>query len=149
MRDQKRETRSEKREASRSEQLGQVAGGARRSYRDLDVWKRSMQLSVGVYKLTQGFPREEIYGLTSQLRRASVSVVSNIAEGHGRGATPQLLHFLAIARGSIFEVEAQLALARELGFGDAEAISQCESLCDEVSRMLRSMMRALKEQTVV
>jgi four helix bundle protein len=92
-----------------------------------------------------GFPREELYGLSSQLRRANVSVISNIAEGHGRGSTGQLLHFLSIARGSTFEVEAQLLLARELGFGDPEAIARCESLCDEVSRMLRSMMRALKE----
>ena len=107
-----------------------------------------MQLSVAVYKLTTGFPREELYGLSNQLRRASVSVISNIAEGHGRGSTPQLLHFLSIARGSAFEVEAQLLLARELGFGDVEAIGRCESLCDEVSRMLHSMMRVLKEQPI-
>jgi four helix bundle protein len=106
-----------------------------------------MQLSVAVYKLTAGFPREELYGLSNQLRRASVSIISNIAEGHGRGSTPQLLHFLSIARGSTFEVEAQLLLAKELRFADIEAIGLCESLCDEVSRMLRSMMRTLKEQS--
>jgi four helix bundle protein len=103
-----------------------------------------MQLSVAVYGLTRGFPREEIYGLTSQIRRAAVSVISNIAEGHGRGSNAQLVHFLSIARGSAFEVEAQLLLAKELGMGDCDEILRCESLCDEVSRMLHAMLRSLK-----
>src|SRR5579875_1316096 len=102
-----------------------------RSYRSTDLWKRSMQLSVRVYELARTFPREELYGLSSQLRRASVSVVSNIAEGHGRGSVPQLVHFLSMARGSAFEVEAQLLLAAELKLGNVADIAECEALCDE------------------
>jgi four helix bundle protein len=104
-----------------------------------------MQLSVAVYELTRSFPREELYGLSSQLRRASVSIISNIAEGHGRGTRPQLAHFLSIARGSVFEVEAQLLLSRELGFGDPAGLSRCDALCDEVCRILRSALRGLSE----
>lgn len=107
-----------------------------------------MQLSVAIYKLTVGFPREELYGLTSQIRRAAVSVISNIAEGHGRGSNAQLVHFLSIARGSAFEVEAQLLLAKELGMGDSGEILLCESLCAEVSRMLYAMLRTLKGSSV-
>jgi four helix bundle protein len=116
-----------------------------RSYRDFIGWQKAMQLSVAVYELTRSFPREELYGLTSQLRRASVSIVSNIAEGHGRGTRPQLLNFLSMARGSAFEVEAQLLLSRELGLGGAAALCRCEALCDEVRRILTSAMRGLGE----
>ena len=107
-----------------------------------------MQLSTAVYRVTKEFPREELYGLTSQLRRASVSIISNIAEGHGRSSSAQLQHFLSMARGSTFEVEAQLLLAKELGFGAAEEIVHCESLCDEVSWMLHSMLRSLRNDSV-
>jgi four helix bundle protein len=105
-----------------------------------------MQLSVKVYQLTSGFPREELYGLTSQLRRASVSVISNIAEGHGRDTKPQLIQFLSMARGSVFEVEAQLLLCRELQFGQEVLLQGCQGLCDEVSRMLYVSLRGLREQ---
>src|SRR5579875_40637 len=106
-----------------------------------------MQLNVAVYKLTESFAREELYGLSSQLRRAAISVISNIAEGHGRGSQAQLVQFLFIARGSAFEVEAQLLLAKELRFADVETIGRCESLCGEVSRMLHSMVRKLRAST--
>ncbi len=103
-----------------------------------------MQLSIRIYELTRGFPREEMYGMTSQLRRASISVVSNIAEGHGRGTRAQLANFLSIARGSVFEVEAQLLLCRELGMGDKAPLDECQSLCDEVSRMLYAALLGLR-----
>jgi four helix bundle protein len=74
------------------------------SYRDLQVWQRAMQLTVSVYRLTQGFPREEMHGLTSQLRRAAVSIPSNIAEGQGRNSTGEFRNFLGIARGSNCEL---------------------------------------------
>jgi four helix bundle protein len=115
-----------------------------RSFRDLVVWQRSMQCCVAVYGLTKEFPRDELYGLTSQLRRASISISSNIAEGHGRGTLPQLMHFLLIARGSTFEVQAQLILARELGFGDPNHLDRCEALCDEISKMLFATLKTLK-----
>jgi four helix bundle protein len=116
-----------------------------RSYRDFGAWQKAMQLSVKVYELTRGFPREELYGMTSQIRRASISVVSNIAEGHGRDSKPQLMQFLSMARGSVFEVEAQLLLCRELHLGDEALLGNCQNLCDEVSRMLLSALRTLRE----
>jgi len=117
-----------------------------RSYRDFGPWQKAVQLSVKVYQLTSGFPREELYGLTSQLRRASVSVISNIAEGHGRGTKPQLIQFLSMARGSVFEVEAQLLLCRELQLGQEVLLQGCQALCDEVSRMLHASLRGLRDQ---
>lgn len=117
-----------------------------RSYRDFGAWQKAMQLSVKVYELTSEFPREEQYGLTSQMRRASVSVISNIAEGHGRDTRPQLIQFLSMARGSVFEVEAQLLLCTELHMGPDRLVQGCQGLCDEVSRMLYSALRALRMQ---
>jgi four helix bundle protein len=114
-----------------------------RSYRDFEAWQKAMQLSVKVYALSRSFPREELYGMTSQLRRASISIVSNIAEGHGRGTKAQLVQFLSMARGSVFEVEAQLLLSAELKLGDASLLCECQGLCDEVSRMLYSAIRNL------
>jgi four helix bundle protein len=111
----------------------------------LSPFQKAMQLSVKIYELTRGFPREELYGMTSQLRRASISIVSNIAEGHGRGTQAQLLQFLSMARGSVFEVEAQLLLSREVGLGDEAQLQVCQALCDEVSRMLLSSIRTLRE----
>ena len=82
------------------------------SFRDLQVWQRSIESTVAIYRLTQNFPREEVYGLTSQIRRSAVSVPSNIAEGQGRLATGEFRQFLGIARGSNFELQTQLEIAR-------------------------------------
>jgi four helix bundle protein len=87
-------------------------------FRDLIVWQRAVQMSVAIYQLTSDFPREEMYGLTSQLRRAGVSVASNIAEGWGRQSEGEYKHFLGMARGSNLEVQTQMVIAAELGFGD-------------------------------
>ena len=87
------------------------------SYKDLIVWQRAIELSVAIYKLTAKFPREEIYGLTNQLRRAGLSVASNIAEGYGRFSTKEYKNFLSIARGSVLEVQTQLLIAERLAFG--------------------------------
>ena len=118
-----------------------------RTFRDLIVWQRARELSLAVYQVTRQFPREELYGLSSQLRRASVSIMSNIAEGHGRGSLPQLMHFLLIARGSTFEVQSQLILASDLGLADSEAILKCEYLCDEIGRMLYSTLVTLRAKS--
>ena len=120
-----------------------------RTFRDLIVWQRARELSVAVYEVTRQFPREELYGLSSQLRRASVSIMSNIAEGHGRGSLPQLMHFLLIARGSTFEVQSQLILASDLGLADGEAISRCEGLCDEIGKMLYSTLVTLRAKSTL
>src|ERR1035441_3664615 len=87
------------------------------SFKDLVVWQRSIQLTVAVYKLTSSFPPSEQFGLSNQLRRAAVSVASNIAEGYGRSTTGEYLQFLGHARGSNFEVQTQLVIAEALGFG--------------------------------
>jgi four helix bundle protein len=117
-----------------------------RSFRELVVWQRAMQLTVAVYRLTQGFPREEIYGLTSQIRRAAVSVPSNIAEGHGRLSGREFRQFLGIARGSNFELQTQLEIARALQFGKPELINEAEGLSHEVGKMIYSLLETVDDQ---
>ena len=113
------------------------------SYRDLIVWQRAVQLSVATYRLTEGFPREELYGLASQLRRAGVSVASNIAEGWGRQSEGDYKRFLAIARGSNMELQTQLVISGELGFGDSAKRNITEQLSHEVGKMLVALMKSL------
>ena len=102
-----------------------------------------MDLTVCVYRLTQRFPKEETYGLVSQLRRASVSVASNIAEGRGRLNTAEFRQFLGIALGSTFEIKTQLIVARRLGMGSVAAIDEAATLGEEVSKMLTSFIQKL------
>jgi four helix bundle protein len=94
-----------------------------RSFRELTVWQRAVELAVLLYKITQKFPRDETYGLASQLRRAGVPVASNIAEGCGRATTGEYRSFVGFARGSVFEVQTQLVIARELGMGDPRQLA--------------------------
>ena len=117
------------------------------SFRDLQVWRKAMQLTVTIYRLTQGFPREEVYGLTSQIRRAAVSVPSNIAEGQGRLSPGEFRQFLGIARGSVCEVQTQLEIARALQFGKPELLNEAESLSHEVGKMVFAFLESLKDQT--
>jgi four helix bundle protein len=105
-----------------------------------------MQLTVKIYKLTRDFPREEIYGLTSQLRRSSVSVPSNIAEGQGRLNPSECRQFLGIAKGSNCELQTQLEIARALEFGNPELLQEAENLSHEVGRMIYSLAESLKDQ---
>ena len=97
-------------------------------------------MSVALYRLTAAFPREEVYGLMSQLRRAGVSVASNIAEGWGRQSQGEYKQFLGIARGSNMEVQTQLVIATELGFGETQKRNTAEGLSHEVGKMLVSLM---------
>lgn len=85
-------------------------------FRKLEIWKDGIELSKIIYELTRNFPKEEIYGLTSQMRRAAISIPSNIAEGAGRDTDKDFAHFLTIAKGSSFELDSQLILAKELGY---------------------------------
>jgi four helix bundle protein len=114
------------------------------SYQDLTVWQRAMEMTVQVYELTQGFPREEIYGLTSQLRRASVSVASNIAEGRGRISQGEFRQFLGTAQGSNFEVQTQLEVSRRLGLGSEVSLNKAGTLSVEVGKMLSSLIASLQ-----
>jgi four helix bundle protein len=115
------------------------------SFRDLHVWQRSIQLTVSIYRLTQGFPRQEIYGLTSQIPRSAVSVASNTAEGQGRLTTGEFRQFLGIARGSNFELQTQLEIARALEFEDSKSIDGAEKLSHEVGKMIYALLESLKE----
>jgi four helix bundle protein len=113
------------------------------SFRDLVVWQRSMQLTVATYRLTQGFPREEVYGLASQIRRSAVSIPSNIAEGQGRLSTGEFRQSLGIARGSYSELQTQLEIARSLGYGDTKTIEEAEGLSNEVGKMINAILLSL------
>jgi len=115
------------------------------SFRDLLVWQRSIQLTVVVYQLTKGFPKEELFGITSQIRRSAVSVASNIAEGHGRLSTGEYRQFLGIARGSIFEVQTHLEIARALKLGNTELVDEAEGVAHEIGKMIHAILVAIKD----
>lgn len=103
-----------------------------------------MQLAVSIYRLTRDFPREEIYGLTSQARRSVVSISSNIAEGQGRLTRGEFRQFLGIARGSNFELQTQLEIARSLNMGNPKLLDDADGLSREVGKMLFGMLESLK-----
>ena len=117
---------------------------SQKRYQELIVWQKAMELSKAIYHVTKSFPSDERFGLTSQLRRAAVSVPSNIAEGQGRLTPGEFKQFLGHARGSVFEVETQVQLAAELDYiGQAESIQLIERT-SEVSRMLNGLIRSLQ-----
>ena len=114
-----------------------------KDYKDLISWQKSMVLATDVYQLTKQFPKEETYGLVSQIRRAAVSVASNIAEGYGRESTLEYIRFLKIARGSLYETETQLYLSQGLQYVTQNDIAPILSLCAVIGRMLNAMLRRL------
>ncbi|MFZ3253245.1 MAG: four helix bundle protein [Syntrophales bacterium] len=114
-----------------------------KSYRDLIVWQKSMDLVEMVYQVTKGFPREELYGLTNQLRRAAVSIPSNIAEGQARNSTAEFRNFLSIARGSLAEVETQLLIAERLNYLGSEKLHEILAVQIEVNKMTNALMKKL------
>ncbi len=118
-----------------------------RDYRDLIVWQRAMDLVEAIYQLTRLFPREERFGLTIQVRRAAVSVPSNIAEGQGRHTTREFLQFLPIASGSLKEVQTHVLIAQRLGYVNDEGASQAMSLAEEVGRLHSGLVASLEAKT--
>jgi len=115
------------------------------SYQDLEVWKKAMESVSDIYKITQTFPKEELYGLTNQLRRASVSVPANIAEGWGRGTTNGYIQFLRIARGSLLEVETLTTVSHSLGYVNAQDLQeQILQKIVEISKMMNALINSLK-----
>jgi four helix bundle protein len=114
------------------------------NFNDLDVWRKAHTLTLDVYEVTKRFPREEIFGLTSQLRRASSSIAANLTEGCGRKSDPELRRFVHLARGSASELEYHLLLARDLTFLSDEDFKRMSKACDEVSRMLNSLSTSVK-----
>jgi len=117
-----------------------------RTYRDLEVWQVAYDLCRQVYQVTARFPKPETYGLVSQLRRAAVSVPSNIAEGMGRRSTPEFLRSLRIAYGSNCELETQLLLARDLGYVDSATYERLRQMAASVERMMSALDRALRKR---
>ncbi len=114
------------------------------SYKDLVVWQKAMQLAQRCYKLTESFPKSEVYGMTSQIRRAAVSIPCNIAEGWGREGAKEFLQFLRVAQGSTKELETLLLLADRLYPDQASDIAGMLATLAEISRMLRALMATLK-----
>ncbi len=113
-------------------------------YKDLLVWQKSMDLVVSVYTLTRSFPPFEVYGLSSQMQRAAVSIPSNIAEGFERGTAGEFARFLSIASGSVAELETQIVIAKRLGHIQDVDQTPLSSLCDEIGKMLRSLHKTVK-----
>ena len=113
------------------------------NYRELIVWQKAMDLAEEVYRIVKAFPKEEQFALSDQLRRAAISVPSNIAEGYGRKAAKEYSRFLNIARGSKNEVETQLILCVRLGYATKQNIELAMSLCDEIGKMLNSLSKKL------
>jgi four helix bundle protein len=118
-----------------------------RSYRDLLVWQKAIELAILVYRLSEAFPRTKIYGLTSQIRRASVSVPSNIAEGFGRGSRKEYLQFLFVAQGSLKELETQTTLSQRLNYATPAQADRILSEAEVVGKMLGSLIRSLRPRT--
>ena len=116
-----------------------------KSYQELETWQVAMRLVAEVYRVTKEFPKEELYGLTNQLRRAAVSVPSNIAEGQGRDSTKEFLHHLSIARGSLYETETQLLIARQLDYiKQADADSLFATIAS-IGRLINGFSRSLQK----
>jgi len=117
-----------------------------KNYKELKVWQRSYQLCLEIYKITKRFPNEERYGLTSQIRRAAVSVSSNIAEGYGRKTTPEYIRFLYIAYGSNCEMETQILLSGDLGYIETGKLEILQKGIGEVERMLKALIKSLEKK---
>lgn len=120
--------------------------GQSKSYQDLDVWKVSMSPAEAAYRMSKSFPRDEAYGMTSQIRRASTSIPANIAEGYGRESTAAYFQFLRVAQSSLKELETHVILAGRVELLEAEQARAFLGEAERVARMLRSQIRALQEK---
>ena len=117
-----------------------------RNYRDLQVWGKAHNLTLELYRISRGFPRDEIYGITSQLRRAAVSIGANLAEGGGRHTSPELARFVRIAMGSASELDYHLLLSRDLGIMNEDDFKSSVAALTEVRKMLTSFLGSVEEQ---
>lgn len=114
------------------------------NYKELKVWQKAIEVSIKVYELTNGFPTSEMFGLTSQIRRSSVSVAANIAEGAGRNSNNEFVHFLGIAIGSAFELETHLVISNKIGLINESDTLLITDLINETEKMLRSLIKSKK-----
>ena len=110
-----------------------------KTYRDLQVWQKSMTLVTEVYKISKGFPKDEAYGLTSQIRRCAISIPSNMAEGYGRNSTNEYIHFLRIATGSLYELQTQMEISMNLYYLNRDEFDKLYELSREIERMLSGL----------
>ena len=132
-----------------SGELAEALGDARiNSYRDLRAWKEAMAIASACYVLTKAFPKQEIYGMTAQIRRAAVSIAANVAEGHGGESTGSFVQFLRVSQGSLKELETHLLLARQVQVAKPEAVEPILVRCESLGRMLRRLIRSLQERSV-
>jgi four helix bundle protein len=118
-----------------------------RSYKDLVVWQKAMDLVTSTHRATARFPKDELFGLTSQARRAAVSIPSNIAEGQGRLSENEFRHFLGLARGSLMELEMQLQVSENLGYLPKEEVAGLLQSCGEVGRVLNGLIASIAKQS--
>jgi four helix bundle protein len=118
--------------------------GEIKSYQDLLIWQKGKEITLKVYHLTNSFPKEELYALTSQIRRCSVSIPSNIAEGWGRGTDKNIINFLSISKGSLYELETQLIIAFDLKYINETQLNEILILINEVSKMIVSLIGKIK-----
>ncbi|NDD64723.1 MAG: four helix bundle protein [Acidobacteria bacterium] len=116
------------------------------SFRDLEVWKLAMDLAVECYRVTKAFPKEELFGMTSQIRRSAASIPANIAEGQGREHTKEFLNHLSIARGSLMEVQTHLMLANRVGLLNEQELQRLLPICERISQMLSRLRQALERK---
>jgi four helix bundle protein len=117
-----------------------------KNYKDLKVWQKAYQLCITIYKLTKHFPKEEQYGLTSQIRRSAVSVPSNIAEGYGRKTTQEYIQSLYIAYGSHCELETQIMISKDLGYIKSDDFQELQQDIGDVERMLKALIKSLQNK---
>lgn len=115
-----------------------------KSHKDLEVWRASIDLARDVYELTRAYPKEEQYGIISQMRRAAVSVASNIAEGAARQGNKEFLQFLYIALGSASELDTQIEISRKIGFSDGRRLDELQQHLETISRMVQGLIRSVK-----
>lgn len=118
-----------------------------KSHKDLDVWKKAIDLSVEAYRLTGSFPKEEIYGITSQMRRASVSIASNIAEGAARRTDKDFIHFLYMALGSASELDTQIEIAIKVGHAGIDEMEDLQGKVGVISKMLYGLIRSVEQKS--
>jgi four helix bundle protein len=118
--------------------------GEIKSYQDLLIWQKGKEITLKVYQLTNSFPKEELYALTSQIRRCSISIPSNIAEGWGRGTDKNIINFLNISKGSLYELETQLIIAFDLKYINETQLNEILILTNEVSKMIVSLISKIK-----
>lgn len=127
--------------------MGKVGNNSIQSYRDLEVWQQGMEIAEACYRITKQFPKEEVYGMVSQIRRSAASIPANIAEGYGREYRNEYIQFLRIAQGSLKELETHLLLSIRVELATHETIHPILNRCDLQGKQLRTLIRTLQKST--